>query len=62
MRGAITPENLEWFEPLMTQAAAELIKEGGCPFFYRDCAGWVKSGGFGLNYSGKTRKAGCHSP
>lgn len=28
MRGAITPENLEWFEPLMTQAAAELIKEG----------------------------------
>lgn len=28
MRGAITPENLEWFESLMTQAAAELIKEG----------------------------------
>ena len=28
MRGAITPENLEWFEPLMTQTAAELIKEG----------------------------------
>lgn len=28
MRGAITPENLEWFEPLMTQTAAKLIKEG----------------------------------
>ena len=28
MRGAITPENLEWFEPLMTQTAVELIKEG----------------------------------
>lgn len=28
MRGAITTENLEWFEPLMTQTAAELIKEG----------------------------------
>lgn len=28
MRGAITPENLEWFEPLMTQTAAELIKAG----------------------------------
>lgn len=28
MRGAITPENLEWFEPLMTKKAAELIKEG----------------------------------
>lgn len=28
MRGAITTENLEWFEPLMTQTAAELIKAG----------------------------------
>ena len=28
MRGAITPENLEWFEPLMTKKAADLIKEG----------------------------------
>lgn len=28
MRGAITSENLEWFEPLMTHTAAELIKEG----------------------------------
>lgn len=28
MRGAITTENLKWFEPLMTQTAAELIKEG----------------------------------
>lgn len=28
MQGAITPENLEWFEPLMTRTAAELIKEG----------------------------------
>ena len=32
MRGAITPENLEWFEPLMTQTAAELIK-GGAPVY-----------------------------
>lgn len=32
MRGAITPENLGWFEPLMTQTAAELIK-GGAPVY-----------------------------
>lgn len=32
MRGAITTENLEWFEPLMTQTAAELIK-GGAPVY-----------------------------
>lgn len=28
VRGAITLENLKWFEPLMTHTAAELIKEG----------------------------------
>ena len=31
MRGAITSGNLEWFEPLMTHMAAELIREGA-PF------------------------------
>ncbi len=30
---------------------------GGCPFFYGDCAGWVKAGGFGRNYSGKNAKS-----
>lgn len=32
MRGAITTENLKWFEPLMTQTAAELIKEGSAVY------------------------------
>ena len=35
---------------------------GGCPFFYGDCAGRARAGGFGRNYSGKTRETGCDSP